>query len=51
MMGALLGVISDFHGVLRVSADPVDVRNDYLFSSRLFFKFSDVNLGSGFDPF
>ena len=27
-MGVLLGVISDIHRVLWVSADPVDVRND-----------------------
>ena len=53
--GALLGFISDIHRVLWVSAHPVDVRNERHQGIRpqafKFFKFSDVNLESNFDPF
>ena len=47
----LLGVISDIHRALWVSANPVDVKNDHqevTCPQDMFFKFADVNLGSDF---
>ena len=53
-MGSLLGVVFDIH---RVCTSPEDygcqkwLPTRHLSSSRLFFKFSDVSLGSDFVPF
>ena len=54
--GALLGVISDNLRVRINPEDNLDIRNDPQQCTgtqgrRMFFKFSDVNLGSDFDPF
>jgi hypothetical protein len=54
--GALLGVISGIHRVHTNPKNPMDVRNDTqqgisTYSSRLFFKLSDENLGSDLVPF
>ena len=45
-VSALLGIISDIHMVLWVSANSVDV-----IRLIVFLKFSDVKLGRYFDPF
>ena len=50
----MLGVISDIHRVRTNPEDPMDVRNypqQGTHPQAMFFKFSDVNLGSDFDPF
>ena len=55
--GALLGVISDIHRVCTNPEDPMAYGCQkwsplrHLSSSCMFFKFSDVNLGSDFDSF